>query len=219
MSDTALYYKVRLLYSKTGPAAYISHLDLMKALQRAFRRAGLKVRYSQGFNPHICLSILSPLSTGFQSLGDVCDFELLSPPDYDDIVLGLNRTLPPGLQAIKAGEPGKKPADIAYSRFRIEYPAAGEAKKMAALFAGPLEVEKRSKRGSKVVRMGDYILRICFESIGDSVVCDAVLKAGDDPLNPVYITAALLQNGIIGSGCVPKYTRAAILDGKGEIFF
>ena len=69
-------YKVRIAFQKDEPACYISHLDLMKALQRSLRRAGLPARYSEGFNPHIVLSILVPLSTGYRSRYELCDFDL-----------------------------------------------------------------------------------------------------------------------------------------------
>ena len=52
----------RLVFSKTGNAVWISHLDLMRVFQRAFRRAGMLLKHSQGFTPHPCLSMAMPLS-------------------------------------------------------------------------------------------------------------------------------------------------------------
>ena len=54
--------KYRLLFSKTGRAVYISHLDLMRTLTRAFLRAECRLKYSEGFNPHPQISIALPLS-------------------------------------------------------------------------------------------------------------------------------------------------------------
>ncbi|MFR0733423.1 MAG: DUF2344 domain-containing protein [Oscillospiraceae bacterium] len=45
----------RLLFAKTGNAVWISHLDLMRVFQRAFRRGGILIRHSQGFTPGLCL--------------------------------------------------------------------------------------------------------------------------------------------------------------------
>ena len=73
-------FKMRILFEKKDDAAYISHLDLMKVLQRSFCRAKLPVKYSEGFNPHICMSILSPLSTGYRSRYELCDLELTHLP-------------------------------------------------------------------------------------------------------------------------------------------
>ena len=47
----------RLLFSKTGRAKYISHLDLMRTFQRAFARAGIQIKHTEGFNPHPFVSI------------------------------------------------------------------------------------------------------------------------------------------------------------------
>lgn len=211
-------YKVRLLFSKTGPAAYISHLDLMKTFQRAFRRAHLPVRYSQGFNPHIYLSILAPLSTGYESDGDVCDFDLTEAVPFDAVVARLNETLPPGLTALRAGEPDKKPGRIARSVYTISYPA-GDCHAMAQLFDGEVTVEKRSKRGSREVRLADYIVSIAFESVDGATLCSATVKAGDDPLNPLYISRVLQRQGLVPQDYTPSYTRKAILDDNNQIFF
>lgn len=211
-------FKVRLMFEKTGPAAYLSHLDLMKCFQRAFRRAHLPVRYSQGFNPHIYLSILAPLSTGFESRGDLCDFDLLEAMDFDAVVAALNTTLPPGISALRAGPPQKKPGAIAWSRYRIEYPQ-GEAAALAERLEAGLRVTKKSKRSSREIELAAYIQEIAFVQQGAGAVCQAVLKAGDDPLNPVYITRGLQEAGLLEGDCAPLYIREAILDDSHQIFF
>ena len=99
-------FNVRIQFEKKGGAAYISHLDLMKTLQRALLRAQLPVKYTEGFNPHIYLSILVPLSTGYQSEYDLCDFGLLL-----DSPLGSGDSRPvraagEDLEALQAGRPG-----------------------------------------------------------------------------------------------------------------
>ena len=59
--------KLRLRFEKTGKAIWISHLDLMRVMQRAFLRAGCRMKYSEGFNPHPILSVCLPLSVGAAS--------------------------------------------------------------------------------------------------------------------------------------------------------
>ena len=59
--------KLRLRFSKKGKAIYISHLDLMRTLQRSFLRAGYPLKYSEGYNPHPLISILLPLGVGCSS--------------------------------------------------------------------------------------------------------------------------------------------------------
>lgn len=67
---------LRALFQKTGNAVYISHLDLMRLFQRAFKRAGLPLTHTQGFNPRPSVSIALPLSLGVESQCELLDFEL-----------------------------------------------------------------------------------------------------------------------------------------------
>ena len=66
----------RLLFEKTGNAIWISHLDLMRLFQRAFKRAGLPLTHTQGFNPRPSVSIALPLSVGVESRCELLDFDL-----------------------------------------------------------------------------------------------------------------------------------------------
>ena len=64
----------RRLFAKEGDAIWISHLDLMRVFQRAFRRAGMLLRHSQGYTPHAYVSILLPMSVGVSSQCEVLDY-------------------------------------------------------------------------------------------------------------------------------------------------
>ncbi len=90
----------RLLFEKTGDAVYISHLDLMRIFQRAFRRADILIWHSQGFSPRAYVSIALPLSVGVESRCEILDFEvedgsvdLATLPEKSDI-FAVNRTMP-----------------------------------------------------------------------------------------------------------------------------
>ena len=84
-------FKVRIKFEKNEYSAYISHLDLMNTLQRSLVRAKLPVRYTEGFNPHIYLSILVPLSTGYQSQCELSpDFDLTTDTLPEDLESRLN---------------------------------------------------------------------------------------------------------------------------------
>lgn len=87
-------------FQKTGPARFISHLDLMRAMQRALRRAGMPVAYSQGFNPHMQLSFATALSLGAQSLYEIMDVKLEAVAPVDGFAAGLKQTLPEGIQIV-----------------------------------------------------------------------------------------------------------------------
>ena len=63
-------YKTRMRFTKTGNVRFIGHLDLMRFFQKAVRRAGLKVAFSQGYSPHQLMSFASPLGVGQTTDGD-----------------------------------------------------------------------------------------------------------------------------------------------------
>lgn len=67
---------LRALFEKTGTAVWISHLDLMRLFQRAFARANLPLKHTQGFNPRPSVSIALPLSVGLESVCELLDFEV-----------------------------------------------------------------------------------------------------------------------------------------------
>ena len=212
-------YKVRVLFEKHEPACYISHLDLMKALQRSLRRAGLPVRYSEGFNPHIVLSILVPLSTGYRSRYELCDFDLTCDEPPADLVARLNAALPAGLIVRRVGQAVRPVAQAVWAAFDIVWHGATCADAASDALGSPLVVEKRSKRGSKQVDVRDYIrsAEVCGGEEG--TVCRCVLRAGEDPLNPAYLTQALVEKGILPETVAVTYTRRAILDENGKEFF
>ena len=99
----------RLLFEKTGNAIWISHLDLMRLFQRAFKRAGLSLTHTQGYSPKPSVSIAMPLSVGVESVCELLDFDLEGDAVSDDeIVARLNQTLVDGVRVLQAYDNGKK---------------------------------------------------------------------------------------------------------------
>ena len=92
---------LRALFQKTGNAVYLSHLDLMRLFQRAFKRAGLPLTHTQGFNPRPSVSIALPLSLGVESRCELLDFELETDAfSCDEICTRLNQALVEGKSRI-----------------------------------------------------------------------------------------------------------------------
>lgn len=82
--------KARLKFSKVGSMRFIGHLDVMRYFQKAFRRAGIAVSYSQGFSPHQIMSFASPLGIGLSSDGEYLDIALEDGEDVSRIVERIN---------------------------------------------------------------------------------------------------------------------------------
>ena len=210
-------FNLRLKFQKLGGCAYISHLDLMRTLQRSFVRSELPVKYTQGFNPHIYLSILAPLSTGFESVYELCDFGFDCEEYPQNAVSKLNAAFPDGIQALEIYESDRPLKEIEYSVYEITY-ERGSAGEMADFLEKPVTVTKESKHQSKEVNINDYIKNIKFEQQGEKVLCTCTLSMGNDPLNPVYVSKALMQGGFVAQDDTPRYKRIALLDKNFELF-
>lgn len=216
-------YKARIRFEKQGYASYISHLDLMRTLQRSLTRAALPVRYTAGFNPHIYLSILAPLSTGYQSEYELADFDLTCDEPPADWTERLNAALPQGLRVLAAGPAVRPVNQIADCDYLISYHSPWN-QAVPGIFQGEVKILKHSKRGDKEAALGDYVRRMAFEAADAACpdkgfVCRCRLKAGDDPLNPSYITDVLRFHNLVNQEDRPLYLRKAILDGEGNPFF
>lgn len=94
--------KMQVVFRKGERLRHIGHLDLMRAMQRALRRSGLPVKYSQGFNPHILLSFAAPLAVGIAGEREVMEVPLDTPVSTEDFLNKLNAVLPPELACVAA---------------------------------------------------------------------------------------------------------------------
>jgi radical SAM family uncharacterized protein/radical SAM-linked protein len=94
--------RFRLRYSKLGPAAFLAHLDLVRHLPRAFRRAGFEIYYSKGFHPKPGLAFGPALGLGIPSLGELLDVKLVDKVTPEEILRRLRAVSPPGIDFLAA---------------------------------------------------------------------------------------------------------------------
>jgi len=190
----------RLLFSKQGKAIWISHLDLMRALQRSFRRAGLLLKHSQGFTPHPALSLAMPLSVGVSSECEIAEFELAEPPavPVEKIAELLNPVLPEGLCVLRSYEGGMKLRHMKWLQAGLVLIYDGGCPEDAltairALFARPeLPVEKHSKKGPVTVDIqpmhrGTEVSRRSETEL----LIRSTVSAQEPTLNPLLLAAAI----------------------------
>lgn len=110
----------RLLFEKTGDAVYLSHLDLMRVFQRAFKRADIMIWHSQGFSPRAYVSIALPLPVGSESVCEILDFEIQDGSvDLTKLPTLLNRTMPAGIRVLEAYESAVKIKHLTRLRAQI----------------------------------------------------------------------------------------------------
>lgn len=90
-------YKYAVKFSKTGTICYTSHLDIMRLFNRTIKRAGIKLAYSQGFNPHPKMVFAQPLSLGYTGLNEYIEIETTEDHETGYIAEKLSEIMPPGL--------------------------------------------------------------------------------------------------------------------------
>ena len=153
-------YKYIIVFSKNGYVKYISHLDMQRLFSRAFRRCGLELQYSQGFNPHPKMSFAQPLSLGYSAKGEYIEFETKTAYSNDVLIGNLQETMPTGIQLIRCGiipDEGKSlAASVEYADYTVNIPVAFYEKDYQKVIDDYLSqkqilTEKRQKKTKKMV--------------------------------------------------------------------
>lgn len=216
---------LRMRFQKDGNGIWISHLDLMKVMQRAFRRAGLQIRHTQGFNPHAFVSIALPLPVGTSSQCELLEFELDVPVSLNDLPSRMNAVLPDGIRCLEAWEGGKKLRELSWLRTRtvLEYDNGvpdGLLPALTALFAREtLPVEKKSKSGMKEVDVKPMLHSLEARLLDENrAELEAVVQAQDPPLNPELLVKAIARYAEAFSPDFAKSERLEIYDACFKIF-
>lgn len=93
---------LKVIFSKSGDMRFISHLDLVRLLQRACRRAGLPVTITKGFSPHLKISITRALKLGLESSNEEAIIYMDSMIDPEEFKNSMNDNLPEGIRIKKA---------------------------------------------------------------------------------------------------------------------
>lgn len=190
----------RARFEKTGNARYISHLDLMRLFQRAFKRAGLPLTHTQGYNPRPSVSIALPLSLGVESCCELLDFELEQNVACGEICAGLNNALVDGVRVLEVYEQGEKIKNLALlqSHLIMEYDRQipdGYTAEIEHLFdQTELFVEKKGKNGVTQQNVIPLIRRLSASKRSDTELEISLLHCCQNPaLNPLQISAAITK--------------------------
>jgi len=209
-------FKTRLEFSKTGRAAYISHLDLLNVMRRSLARAGADVWRTEGFNPHIYVSSLLPLPVGHESLCEILEFILLSPAP-EGLARELRSVLSEGLRPIRVYPAADKPALIRYASYEIRFFSDTALDEQAAdelrglLGSGNIVVTRKGKKGDYQAEISGMIAVPRVDAEGGALTLRATLSANSQSfLNPDYLVGAARALPRLGRACA-AVTRTAIL--------
>lgn len=157
--------KYRVKYKKKEEARYISHLDFVRTITRTLKRAEIPIKYSQGFNPHIIMTVGLPLSVGVLSDAEYMDVELYEDMDENKLVCDINNSIPMGLEILSARklEEGDIPlSKISLAKYLVGVECTGECDLDLLMKNASLEVDKKTKKGITLTDIKPMIKNICY---------------------------------------------------------
>lgn len=175
----------RVFFSKTDRAKYISHLDLNRVMQGAIKRAKLPVWYTEGYNPHMYVQFMLPLSLGQEGVREAMDFRLLEDIPHSEVTTRLNKALPLDIRAVETAAPVLKNTDITTAEYEITADIDRE-KFLKFTESEKIIVEKTTKKGTFEIDLKPLISEL---DVGDRITFR--LPAGNDfNINPVLLLDA-----------------------------
>lgn len=194
---------MRIQFTKLEEVRFISHLDLMRALMRAFRRSRVPIAFSQGFNPHHQVSMGPPLAVGVTSTGEYMDVQLAEEITVDDFFAMLKPQMPRGLDLVR-GEfiPDNAPSLMAQIdqavylvRMKTHLEKAGIEQVLREFYSQRNIIITRQRKG-KEVDLKPLIRELKLLYAGDEPVLQMRVQTGSKGnARPEEVMAALSQYG------------------------
>ena len=188
--------RLAVVFTKEDPVRFVSHLDLLRLFQRAFRRAKLPLAYSQGFNPHPLMSFATALSVGFTSRGEYLDVILTEDMKPDEFIERTSVWLPEGVRIVEAFDLGSSRKSLTSAMRSAEYRAAVNfdspvgAEELNScideLLSNEIVVMKKTKGGVKPTDIRPMVLGFALEGAKGSTAVFRIkgVLSAEGGLNP-----------------------------------
>ncbi|PKM83002.1 MAG: radical SAM protein [Firmicutes bacterium HGW-Firmicutes-14] len=223
--------RVRIEFAKGDPVRFLSHLDLMKAFERAIRRAQIPIAFSEGFNPHPRMNFASALAVGVTSEKEYLDIDLKNDMELKELAARLDKALPPGIvmKSVRS-VPDKAPPLMAVVN-RAEYVVTaeleglldtGEMKRKITDFMDRSEVNitKRTKKGPRQKNIRPGILKFeadIFDTKIDFFISTVTGNEGN--VRPEEVICAFVGSTGLPVDCETLYIKriALYVDEGGEM--
>ena len=192
---------VRMSFQKTGMAKFISHLDTVRCITRAMKRASVPVWFTEGFNPHAFLTFAMPLSLGFESLCETVDFRLMEEVDLVELAERLNNALPIDITVKEIYVYKTSSNDIRWAEYKIIFNNPDNLlleRAESILSSNEIMVFKKSKKGrnkvEKEVNIKEHIKSFELSKDDGKLILNTVLSSGTSiNINPMLLIGALVK--------------------------
>ena len=157
--------RIRIIFSKQGALRYTGHLDLHKLWERAARRAGLPLAYSQGFHPQPKMNIAAALPLGFSSRCEVIDLRLKQDVSLDDLADKLNATMPEGIRVLDVSQVDERAPALQTQVLSAEYEVTATEADFGSDLKRRIDSVMESESIIRTRRGKEYDLRPLIETL------------------------------------------------------
>lgn len=208
--------KIRVQFEKN--IKYISHLDLMKAVQKILKRTGYPLKYSEGFNPHMVLNIANPLPLGIVGKQEFMDFELkVDSLSFGELKEKLRLASPEGIVPVEIYTQNLKNFNLTTNAdYEIIIRTDDKDALLKFLSQDTICVEKFSKGKTKTIDLKELLYSFELLPHEEGILLKINCACGNDKnLNPMLLKKAMLENGIQMSAFLPTRTGFYDADGNG----
>lgn len=210
VNNTPINLRVR--FKKVGKLQYISHLDLVRTMQKVIVRAKLPLWYTEGFNPKPKMVFAAPLSIGTESMAEFVDIRLSECMSTDEALCRLNENMTSEMQAVEVYYPQSKLTDLKWLSYTIVIKTNLASEILAkqcedTLLSETVEIKKKTKSGSEAtVNIRPLIKNASVIFDGEYIRIACTLSADASAfLNPEYIVKALRERcGILSDTDLTK---------------
>lgn len=213
--------KYRIKYERNTDAKFISHLDLMRTMNRALRRADAPLQYTQGFNPHSIMTVALPLSVGITSECEYLDITFSEDVDTAAFKDRLNSVMPSGIKVleIRCADDMRAFKHIETARYEVTFKSDVAPDCQAFKNMGEVVMDKRTKSGEKQEDiLPDIHEMFCIEDDGVFKM-DMRLNAGSKRnLKPELVMASFEKFQNVKPKKMQIHRKAIYFDDGSEVF-
>ncbi len=203
---------LRIKFKKIGNLQYISHLDLVRTMQKIIVRSKLPIWYTEGFNPKPKMVFAAPLSIGSESMCEFMDVRLIKAIDSSEAKDVLNENMTDEMQVLDAYYPQRKFNELKWFSYKIKIDTLNFAPELVKniecfLMGDSVFVQKKTKSGEIVnTDIRPLIKSVETDTDGKTILINAILSADQSAfLNPELVIKALKSEfSILSSGNLVK---------------
>lgn len=192
---------VRIWFSKTGEAKYISHLDLMRYITRMFRKTNIKPWYTEGFNPRLYMVFGLSLPLGVEGLSECFDIKLFGDETNDEVFDELSMISTDTIRFWSVTDPVHTPLDIAYAEYTVRISAPdSELTDYIKTRLGKQELTaiKKNKKGVvRKINLLEKLRNLTLEENSDEFSLSFILPAGNEEnISPLLFLQTLFEDSV-----------------------